>query len=62
MILSMKQKYTLGHCEQTCDCQQGGLEGGDWGQQNMNVIIYRMDKQGLTVQYGKLYSIFYYKT
>ena len=55
MNLSMKQKQTQRHRDQTCGCQ--GREGqgrdglGIWDQQ-MQTIIYKTDKQqGLTVQY-----------
>ena len=61
----MKQKQTHRHREQTCGCQGGGRwrrDGvGVWDQQ-MQTIIYRMDKQqGPTVQHRELYSIFYDK-
>ena len=52
MNLPMKQR-------QTCGCQweegwgMGGL--GVWNQQ-MQTIIYRMDKQGPTVQHREVYS------
>ena len=62
MNLSTKQKQTHRHREQTCGCQGGGgwaRDGlGVWDQQ-MQTIIYRMDKQqGPTVQHRELYSIF----
>ena len=48
MNLSMKQKQTHRHREQTCGCQRGegwGRDGlGVWDQQ-MQTIICRMDKQ-----------------
>ena len=48
MNLSMKQKQTHRHREQTCGCQGGeGWEReelGVWDKQ-MQTIIYRMDKQ-----------------
>ena len=55
------KKQTHRHREQTCGCQGGGgweRDGlGVWGQQ-MQTIIYRMDKQqSPTVQYRELYSI-----
>ena len=61
MNLSMKQKQTHRHREQTCDCQGGGWlgrEGLGVQDQQMQTIIYRMDKQqGPTVQHRELYSI-----
>ena len=65
MNLSMKQKQNHGYREQTGGYQGGGGWGRDglgvWGQQ-MQTIIYRMDKQqGPTVQHRKLYSISYDK-
>ena len=30
MNLSMKQKHTHRHSEQTCGCQGGGEVGGEW--------------------------------
>ena len=61
MNLSMKQKQTHRHREQT-GCKGGrGLERDGvrgWGQQ-MCAIIHRMDKQqGPTVQNRELYSTF----
>ena len=54
MNLSIKQKQTYRHREQTCSCQRaGGREWdglGIWGLQ-MQTITYRMDKQQ-----GLLYS------
>ena len=51
--LSMKQKQTHRHRERTCGCQGGGevREGwiGSLGVAQMQTIIHRMDKQGLTV-------------
>ena len=48
MNLSMKQKQTHRHREQTCGCQGGrgwGRDGlGVWNEQ-LQIIIYRMDKQ-----------------
>ena len=48
MNLFMKQEQTHRHREQTCGCQGGGDVGRDgvgvWDQQ-MQAIIYRMDKQ-----------------
>ena len=51
--------------EQTCGCQGGegwGRDGlGVWDQQ-MQTIIYKMDRQqGLTVQHRELYSMSYDK-
>ena len=47
MTLSMKQKQTHRHREQTCDCQGESVVGRDrlevWDQQ-MQTIIYRVDK------------------
>ena len=59
--LSTKQKQTHRHREQNCGCQGGGSVGegglGVWDQQ-MQIIIYRMDKQqGPTVQHRELYSV-----
>ena len=59
MNLSMKQKQ--GHREQTCGFQGGGGWGRDgvgvWDQE-METIIYRMDKQqGPTIQHREPYSI-----
>ena len=59
MNLSMKQKQTHRHREQTCGCQGGG----EWGRDGLGVqgwqmqtITLRMDKQqGLTVQHRELY-------
>ena len=56
----MKQKQNQGHREQT-----GGRQGGGgWERvglrvwdQHMQAGIYRMDKQGPTVQHRELYSI-----
>ena len=61
MNLSMKQRQTHGHREQTCGCQGGGgweRNGlGVWDQQ-MQTGIYRMDKQqGLTIQHREIYSM-----
>ena len=61
MNISTKQKQTHKYREQTCGCQGGGEWGeeglGVWGQQ-MQTIIYRMDKQqGPTVEHRGLYSI-----
>ena len=46
--LSVKQKQTHRHREQTCDCQVGGVWGEGWiGSLGLadETIIYRMDKQ-----------------
>ena len=56
MNLSTKRKQTHRHRGQTCGCQGGagwGREGlGVWGEQ-MQTIMYRMDKQqGPTVLYS----------
>ena len=60
MNLSMRQKQTHRHKEQTCGCRGGrrwGKDGlGAWDQQ-MQTILYRKDKQGPTVQHRELYSI-----
>ena len=61
MNLSAKQKQIHRPGEQTCGCQEErdwGRDGvGDWGQQ-MQAIIYRMDKeQDPNVQHRELYSI-----
>ena len=61
MNISMKQKQTHRHREQTCGCQGGEAQGRDglgvWDQQ-MQTIIYKMDKQqGPTVQHEELYSV-----
>ena len=62
MSLSMKQKQT--HREQACGCQGGGGWGSDgmggWDQQTQ-AVIYRMDKQGPTVQHWELYPVSYVK-
>ena len=55
MNLSTKQKQTHRHREQTCGCQGGGgrerVGLGVWDQQ-MQTIIYRMDKkQGPIIQH-----------
>ena len=60
MNLSMKQKQTRGHTEQTVGCQGGGEQGreglGVWDQQ-IQTITYRMDGEGgPSVQYRELYS------
>ena len=57
--MNFSTKRTHGHREQTCGCQGGGEGGGgmDWefGDQQMQTIIYRMDRQqGPTVQYKEL--------
>ena len=58
--LSTKQKQTLKHTEEICDCQGGdrvqwdGL--GVWDQQ-MQTTGYRMDKQGIVAYHRELYSI-----
>ena len=61
MNLSMKQKWTHRHREQTSGCQRGrgwGWDGLEVWDQQMQTIIYRMDKQqGPTVQHRGLYSI-----
>ena len=48
MNLSVKQKQTHRHREQTCGCKGEGGWGRDevrvWGEK-MQTIIYRMDKQ-----------------
>lgn len=48
MSVSMKQKQTLRHREQTSGCQGRGARGKDglvvWGEQ-MQTIIHRMDEQ-----------------
>ena len=61
MNLSVKQKQTHKHREQICGCQEGGGQGrdgvGGWDQQ-MQTIIYKMDKQqGPSVQHRELYPI-----
>ena len=60
MNILMKQEQTHSHREQTCGCQ-GGVGGRDglgvWGQQ-MQTIIYRIDRQqGPIIQHRELYSI-----
>ena len=67
MNLPTKQEQIHRHRKQTCACQGWGVEGvwaqgreglGVWDQQ-MQTIIYRIDKQqGSTVQHRELYSIF----
>ena len=60
MNISMKQKQTHRHREQTCGCQGGGGREdklGVWDQQ-IQTTIYKVDKrQGPTVQHRELYSI-----
>ena len=60
MNLSMKKKQTHRHGEQTCGSQGGEGQGRDrlgvWDQQ-MQTVIYRVYKQGPTVQHGEVYSI-----
>ena len=55
MSLPMKQKETHRHREPTGGCQGGGRERlGGWGQE-LQAIMYRVDKQqGPTVQHGEL--------
>ena len=65
MNLSMKQKQTHRHREQTCGWHGGGEEGEGWtgslGLVGENYYI-RMDKQqGPTVQHGELYTVSYDK-
>ena len=59
MNISMKEKQTHRY-KLTCGCQEGGGLGRDgvgvWGQQ-MQTIIYRMDKQGPTIWHREAYSI-----
>ena len=60
MNLSTKQKQTHRHREQPCGCQDGVVRRDGLGilGQQMQTIIYRMDKQqGPTVQHRELYSI-----
>ena len=60
MSLSIKQKQTHKHREQTCGCQMGWwwrkrLKVWDY---QMKIIIYRVDKQEFPyVQRRELYSI-----
>ena len=66
MNLSIKQKQTHRHGQQTCSCQGGGGREwerlGVWGRQ-MQTITFRMNKQqGPPVQHRELYSISYDKT
>ena len=60
MNISMKQKLNHRHREQNGGYQGVGGQGMDglgvWDQQ-MQTNIYRMDKQGPTVQHRELYSI-----
>ena len=60
MNLSMKQKQTHRHREQACGGQGREWQGRDGqgaGDQQLQVITYRMDKQqGPTMQYGELGS------
>ena len=55
MNLSMKQKQTHRHREQTCGCQKGvwwRRDGLGVSSQQMQTIIHRMDKQqGPTVEH-----------
>ena len=53
MNIFTKQKQTHGHREQTCGCQEGGRWGKEglevWDQQ-MQAIIYSMERQqGITI-------------
>ena len=61
MNMSTKQKQTHRYRKQSCGCQGGwGWERDGVGvcDQQMQTIIYRMDKQqGPTVQHRELYSI-----
>ena len=60
MNLSMKQKQTHRHREQTCGCQWGGgvWERMEWEFGGQQTSIYKMDKhQGPTVQHRELYSL-----
>ena len=58
MNLSMKQKQTHKHREETCGCQGGEREGlGVWGQQT-ETSIYGIDQQQEpTIQHKELYTI-----
>ena len=60
----MKQKQTHRHREQTRGCQGGGRRGRDglgvWDQQ-MQALIYRLDKQHATVLHEGMYSVSYDK-
>ena len=63
MNLSLQQKQTPRHREQTCGCRgadsrASGRDGetGVWDEQ-MQTIIYRSGKQGPAVKHRELYSI-----
>ena len=58
MNLSMKQKQTHRHREQTYDCQ-GGRSGVrmDWDQQMQNMLQGMDKQQDPTVQHRELYSM-----
>ena len=62
MNLSMKQKQTHRHRDQTCGGQGRGWQGRDGqgvGDQQMQIITYRVEKQqGPTIQYRKLGSTY----
>ena len=61
MNRSMKQKHIHRHREQTCDCQGEGGQGkvglGVWGQQ-MQAIIYRMNKQKVLLYCTENYILY----
>ena len=65
MNLSMKQKQTHRHREQTCGGQGGGGWGdavGGWGGVSRYKLLYmEWINRVLTVQHKKLYSISYDK-
>ena len=54
MNLSLKQKQTQRHREQTCGCQVGSRLGkeqsGNLGLADANYYIYRMDKKQGTIE------------
>ena len=65
MSLSMKQKQTHSHREQTCGCQGGVVGGGMWevgvsrGEMfhpewvNKNVLLYSTRNYMYSISYGK---------
>ena len=57
MNLFMKQQQTHGHSEQTCGCQEGGVE---WEVKVLRCELLHvewMDKQGPTAQNRAVFSI-----
>ena len=65
MIMSIKQKQTQRHREQTCGCQgRGGREWDGlsvWGQQMQNITFGMNKQQGPTIQHRELYLISWHR-